>query len=94
MTLQVRSVSEPTYEENGVSYGTPTNMIETIKNLQEKIEKLEDEISLLTTGCSKSWQEYEEKTDDLRSSEYLSSPQPFGWSSFTHLPSNSYEKNK
>ena len=41
MALQVRSVSEPTYEEDGVNYGTPTNMIEKIKELQLKIEDTE-----------------------------------------------------
>lgn len=47
MALQVRSVSEPTYEEDGVNYGTPTNMIEKIKELQLKIEDMEDKLKSL-----------------------------------------------
>lgn len=69
MALQVRSVSEPTYEEDGVNYGTPTNMIEKIKELQLKIEDMEDEIHRLTTGFSKKWNDVAQ--DDLKSSDYL-----------------------
>ena len=50
-------------------YGTPTNMIEKIKELQLKIEDMEDEIHRLTTGFSKKWNDVAH--DDLKSSDYL-----------------------
>ena len=71
MALQVRTVSEPTYEEDGVNYGTPTNMIERIKYLEDEVARLESELSLLSTGYNQSWQEYETKTNDIYSNKYL-----------------------
>tara|TARA_B100000941_G_scaffold228086_1_gene170409 strand:- start:103 stop:339 length:237 start_codon:yes stop_codon:yes gene_type:complete len=73
MVLQVRSVSEKVYEEDGVNYGTPTNMIEQIKELKRQVTELQKKVSLLkdemdegyvTCGFSKRWQEYEDSLYD------------------------------
>ena len=53
MALQVRSVSEPTYEEDGVHYGTPTSMIEKIKELQLKIEDMEERVTRNAHVCKR-----------------------------------------
>lgn len=39
MALEVRSVSTQSYVENGVSYGTPQNMVDRIMSLEKFIKK-------------------------------------------------------
>ncbi len=39
MALEVRSVSTQSYVENGVSYGTPQNMVDRIMSLEKFIKE-------------------------------------------------------
>ena len=39
MALEVRSVSTQSYAENGVSYGTPQNMVDRIMSLEKFIKE-------------------------------------------------------
>lgn len=39
MALEVRSVSTQSYVENGVSYGTPQNMVDRIISLEKFIKE-------------------------------------------------------